>query len=106
MSINSLKKDKYIPKNIDVQHNILSYIDYPIELYPKYCDDSLSLYEIQKQMFKLYIGWKIKMDLEKITYAQRVYHRLCNKSFRLFEKSIDILLNEFNFSEEKVKILN
>lgn len=42
------------------------------------------------------------MNLEKIQYAQSIYHRLSNKSIRLTEETIDILLNEFNFSEEKV----
>jgi len=44
------------------------------------------------------------MDVENIKYAQTIYHRLFNKSYRLMDRSINILLKEFNFSEEKVKI--
>lgn len=40
--------------------------------------------------------------MENIKYAQTIYHRLCNKSYRLMDRSIDILLNELNFTEEKV----
>lgn len=82
---------------------MLSFIEFPKKLYPKYCDDSLSWCEIQKNIFKLYIGWKIKMDLENIKQAQIIYHRLHNKSFRLVEKSINLMLNKFNFSKEKVR---
>lgn len=99
-----MKNENYIPKHIDVGHHILSFIQFPTELYPKNCDESLSWNQVQKNIFKLYVGWKIKMDLEKIKYAQTIYHRLHNKSFRLMDRSIDILLHKFNFSEEKVKI--
>jgi hypothetical protein len=71
-------------------------------LYPKSCDDSLSWNQVQTNLFKLFVGWKIKMNLQKIQYAQSIYHRLHNKSFRRTEETIDILLNEFNFSEDKV----
>lgn len=81
----------------------MSFIEFPIKLYPKYCDDSLSWCKVQKHVFKLYIGWKIKMDLENIKQAQIIYHRLHNKSFRLVEKSINLMLKEFNFSKEMVK---
>lgn len=43
------------------------------------------------------------MNIENIKLAQAIYNRLLNKSFRLMEKSIDILLNEFNFKEQKVE---
>lgn len=103
-SIQSLKDENFIQKHIDVGHNILSYIKFPIELYPKNCDESLSWNQVQKNIFKLYVGWKIKMDVENIKYAQTIYHRLYNKSYRLMDRSIDILLKEFNFTEEKVKV--
>jgi len=44
------------------------------------------------------------MNIENLKYAQAIYHRLFNKSYRLMDRSIDILLNEFNFTEEKVNI--
>lgn len=103
-SIQSLKKENFIQKHIDVGHHILSHIKFPIELYPKNCDESLSWNQVQKNIFKLYIGWKIKMDVENIKHAQTIYHRLYNKSYRLMDRSIEILFKEFNFSEEKVKI--
>lgn len=81
----------------------MSFIKFPKELYPTPCDDSLTWEIIQRNVFKLYIGWKLNMDVENIKHAQAIYNRLLNKSFRLMEKSIDILLNEFNFNEEKVK---
>lgn len=105
-SIELLKKENYIPKDIDVQHNILSFINYPKELYPKDCDDSLTWNQIQRNVFQLFVGWKINMDLDRVTYAQTVYHRLSNKSFRLMDRAIDILLNEIHFSEERVNIFN
>lgn len=101
-----MKKENYIPKDIDVQHHILSFIKYPKEFYPKYCDDSLTWDQIQKNIFQLFVGWKINMDLESVIYAQKIYHRFCNKSFRLMERTLDILLNDFNFTEERVNILN
>lgn len=101
-SIISLKEDHYIHKDVDVQHNILSFIEFPSQLYSKKCDDLLPWNVAVGNMFKLYIEWKIKMDLNNFKSVQSIYHRLQNKSFRLVEKSIDILLNELNFSEEKV----
>lgn len=74
-------------------------------MYPNFCNDSLTWNQVQTNLFKLFIGWKIKMNLEKIHYAQSIYHRLHNKSFRRTEETIDILLNIFNFSEEKVSSL-
>lgn len=103
-SIQSLKNENFIPKHIDVGQNILSFINFPIKLYPTNCDDSLSWNQVQKNTFKLYVGWKLKMDVENIRNAQTIYHRLYNKSYRLMDRSIDILLKEFNFTEEKVKI--
>ncbi|XP_022183216.1 transcription termination factor 5, mitochondrial isoform X1 [Myzus persicae] len=102
-SIQSLKNENFIQKHIDVGHHILSYIQFPIELYPKNCDESLSWNQVQKNIFKLYVGWKIKMDVENIKYAQTIYHRLYNKSYRLMDRSIDILLKELNFTEEKIR---
>ncbi|XP_016660868.1 transcription termination factor 5, mitochondrial isoform X2 [Acyrthosiphon pisum] len=102
-SIQSLKNENFIQKHIDVGQHILSFIKFPIELYPKNCDESLSWNQVQKNTFKLYVGWKIKMDVENIKYAQTIYHRLYNKSYRLMDRSIDILLKEFNFSEEKIR---
>ncbi|XP_026821443.1 transcription termination factor 5, mitochondrial isoform X2 [Rhopalosiphum maidis] len=102
-SIQSLKNENLIHKHIDVGHNILSFINFPTELYPACCDESLSWNQVQKNIFKLYIGWKIKMNIENLKYAQAIYHRLFNKSYRLMDRSIDILLNEFNFTEEKIR---
>ncbi|XP_025192303.1 transcription termination factor 5, mitochondrial [Melanaphis sacchari] len=102
-SIQSLKNENYIYKHIDVGHHILSFIKFPTGLYPKTCDESLSWNQVQKNIFKLYIEWKIKMNVEHLKHAQTVYHRLYNKSYRLMDKSIDILLNEFNFTEEKIR---
>jgi len=81
---------------------MLSFIEFPKELYPKCCDDSLPWDLIQKHTFKLYVVWKINMDMESISSAQANYCRLHNKSFRLVEKSIDTMLHKFNFSKEKV----
>lgn len=80
----------------------MSFVEFPKDLYPSYCDESLSWDQIQKNVFNLYIGWRLQMDCQNIKYAQQVYHRLYNKSFRLVEKSIYLLLNECNFSKEKV----
>lgn len=84
----------------------MSFIKYPKELYPKDCDESLTWDQIQKNVFQLFVGWKINMDLERVKYAQTVYCRLSNKSFRLMERTMDILLNELHFSEERVNIFN
>lgn len=105
-SIEFLKKEHYIPKDIDIQHNILSFVQYPKELYPKDCDDSLTWDQVQKNVFQLFVEWKINMDLESAIYAQTVYSRLSNKSFRLMNRTIDVLLNEINFTEERVIIFN
>lgn len=101
-SIVSLKYEQYIYNDVDVQHHILSFLQFPKKLYPKKCDESLAWGEVVENTFRLYVGWKIKMDFQNLNQAQTVYHRLKNKSFRLMEKSIDILLQELQFSEEKV----
>ncbi|XP_025407538.1 transcription termination factor 5, mitochondrial isoform X2 [Sipha flava] len=102
-SIATLKDLNFINNDTNVQHHILSFTTFPRELYPKSCDDSLSWNQVQTNLFKLFVGWKIKMNLQKIQYAQSIYHRLHNKSFRRTEETIDILLNEFNFSEDKIR---
>jgi len=80
----------------------LSFIKFPKELYPTYCNDLLSWNEVQNNIFQLYVNWKIKMDLENVKHVQKVYHRLMNKSFRLMERSIDIMFQQLDFNEEKV----
>lgn len=81
----------------------MSFIEFPKELFPNYCDESLSWDTVQNNVFKLYLEWKIKMNSENLERSQVIYHRLHNKSFRIVEKSINIMLDKFNFTEEKVK---
>lgn len=80
----------------------MSFIKFPKEFYPTYCNDLLPWNEVQNNIFKLYVNWKIKMDLENVKHVQKVYHRLTNKSFRLVERSIDIMFQQLDFNEEKV----
>jgi len=102
MSIAKLKAENYISNDINVQNYMLSFIKFPQELYPTYSDDSLPWNEVQNNVLKLYVTWKIQMDVEDFKRAQIIYHRLSNKSFRLMEKSIDIMLNQLHFTEDKV----
>lgn len=101
-SIQSLKTNNYIPNDINVSHHILSFTKFPRELYPQPWDDSITLAKVQNDVFQLYVGWKLQMDDEDIVRAQKIYKRLYNKSFRLTEQSIDIMMHELNFSKYKV----
>lgn len=102
ISIESLKTINYIPNDINVSHHILSFTKFPRELYPQSWDDSISFAQVQSDVFQLYVRWKLQMNDEDIVRAQKTYKRLFNKSFRLTEQSIDIMINELNFSKEKV----
>ncbi|XP_050426161.1 transcription termination factor 5, mitochondrial-like [Adelges cooleyi] len=102
-SIKMLKAEKYIDNNIDVQHHILSFLQFPTDKYPKEFNESHTLGEVQENIFKLYVEWKIQMDYTDVGQALKVYHRLYNKSLRLIERSIDILINDLNFSEDKIR---
>ncbi|XP_050426159.1 transcription termination factor 5, mitochondrial-like [Adelges cooleyi] len=102
-SIESLKAERFIDRNINVQHHILSFLQFPSDKYPKKFNDSHTLTEVQENIFKLYVIWKIQIDYSDIEQALKVYHRLHNKSLRLIERSIDILINDLNFNFEKIK---
>lgn len=99
-----MKNKNYICKDINVGHHILSFTKFPQELYPTFWTDSISLVKVQRNIFQLYVKWKLQMDSDHVISAQKTYSRLYNKSFRLSEKSIDILLHELNFSKDKVII--
>ncbi|VVC45080.1 Hypothetical protein CINCED_3A022223 [Cinara cedri] len=102
-SIQVLKNEKYIHADINVSHHILSFTKFPQKLYPESYDDSISWAQVQRNMFHLYVNWKLQMDSGHVVSAQKIYNRLYNKSFRLTEKSIDIMLYELNFSKDKLK---
>lgn len=104
MPILTLKNEFYIPHNIDVLQNMLSFTQVPIELYPNKCNELLTWEQVHKNAFEIYIEWKLHIDSDNLNYAKTVYYRLSNKSYRLVERTIDILLNTFNFSREKVII--
>lgn len=97
-----MKAENYINDDINVQNHILSFINFPKELYPTNYSDLLSWNQIQNNVFKLYVNWRIKMDLENLEHAKTIYLRLSNKSFRLVERSIDIMMQQLDFSEERV----
>lgn len=99
-----MKNESYIYEHTNVEVNILSFIQFPKELYPKYCDESREWNKVVQDIFKLYIEWRVKMNSENIQNAINIYKRFNNKSFRLVERSIDILQHELNFSDEMVKL--
>lgn len=100
----TLKNENYIPNHIDVHQNLLSFTQLPIELYPNEFNDLLTWEQVHKSAFELYIGWKLGIDSKDLNCAKAIYYRLSNKSYRLVERTIDILLNTFNFSQERVII--
>lgn len=96
-----LKAFNYIENDQNVLQNLLNVIDVPVSL-NKDIGDDMSLQKIREIVMNQYLRAKLGMTNEDITKLWKVYSRLRHKSLESTVNVINLLLDELNFSKERI----
>lgn len=96
-----LKAFNYIDREQNVLQNLLNVIDVPVML-NKDIGDDISLQKLREIVMNQYLKAKLGMTNEEITKLWKVYSRLRHRSLDSTVKVINLLLDELNFSKERI----
>lgn len=100
--ISFLRSQSYFPEECDVQKNLVEcFQDVHVPKVENFKED-VPLKVVRQEILNRYLGIKIKMTKKENEKMWKSYYRVKHKSFRSVQKMLDILLNDLNFSQDRI----
>ncbi|KAG5681593.1 hypothetical protein PVAND_011009 [Polypedilum vanderplanki] len=101
-NVSVLKAYNYIIPHGDVIENLKIQLNIPININKSKLSEQMSLNDLRRDVMNVYLRERLQMTDEEINRARDVYRNLKHRSLKSIVEVLDILLNEFDFTREKI----
>lgn len=103
-NVATLKSLGLIPYNLNVVEKLqTTFTDIELKLQTNYaCNESLSLKVLRQHIVNYYLQQRLDLSIDEIEKLWKVYGRLKHKSFNSLQQMVKVLLEDLNFSKERI----
>lgn len=104
-TVASLKSLGHIPFHVNVVERLREcFTDIDVELKSQYaCNENMDLKILRQHITNYYLQQRLDMSSSDLEKLWKVYGRIRHKGFRSTQKMVNVLLEDLNFTKDRIK---